>query len=376
MHVVCPIIILTLCRAPEADVPHVRPEEETILRVVGEGYRENRELFNTLTCRFRVRLGIAASLEEALQGTFETNVDAEGLWIVDGRKVRFEIIRLTELTRQETGGREDAPEEKKGGFQMDKVPGGMLSKKILDDGQYQLTYGPDSGIATIRSPKAPPKGLVLTPFDMGVMGRDESLNPPALIDRALRDHGFCRVTEEDGQQAGCYSVTYGDSPGAVGLRFVLDPSKGSLPREIWSVDQRTGKVGSKVFVTDYLQCSNGGWAPKRSVYVRGLDQPPCRVREIELIELDVDRKAGEEDFVLQMDAGTTINDPAVVGSQAKLVAAPEEFALADLPGLPDRIYRSAFHPKSAAPESRSSFYLLWAANSLVLVIVVFLVLRT
>src|SRR5947209_1120567 len=69
----------------------LRDQKNDTLKAVAEGYLSNREAFVALDCRFRIRAGEARTLDDARRGALIESVTADGLWIVNGSKVRFEI---------------------------------------------------------------------------------------------------------------------------------------------------------------------------------------------------------------------------------------------------------------------------------------------
>jgi hypothetical protein len=347
-------LILTTCAiaslSARAADRHFDPAEEQLLRAIADGYRANREKFDSFLCRFTIRQGVAPTLQDAIRGSSLTvRFVANGLWIVDDRKVRFEIepVTKTDLVRERA-----KQSAKVNGQGTVVVP--MLAEKVIDNGLYQLRISPDTKLGNIFSPDFAGGGLELTPFDMGMMGRDEALSPSALIDSALRERGFI-LLEERRSGGADFVLRFGDAPQKVGIQYDLDADRGFLATECWSVQQDSGEVLAKLFVTDYLN-TNGAWFPKRGVVVHNPETGPFHFREFVVTLLDTSRNLTDNDFVIEIPQGTTINDPTELGLQG-VVTKPTKYSVTNLVALRERIAEAASEGR-VEPRARWHTYLL------------------
>lgn len=318
----------------EEDPP---PSDEVLLASIRKGYQENREAFHSFTCRFKVREGHAPTVEAAINGKLEHEVTRTGLWVVDGSRVRYELICDAPANVQ-TPSRDD---------HRDPATGVMTSVDcdsiaILADARFELRYSPLLNGCNINEIPALGPSISLTPITMQVMGRGEILSPAAQIQSGLTNHGFCRLEEGptphiNGLQIVTTGRTVHDRDGThlKSTTWHLDPDRGFWPIRIVS---RNGRdlIRHEVFTTDIRQCSNGRYFPERSVCIWiPQSPPPLRVQIIELLDLDVDKPPPEDDFALRLPRGTPILNP-VDNRAFYRTDDSKRITLADLPGVMDR----------------------------------------
>lgn len=330
-------------------------EDQAYLRAVAQGYLSNREAFDSLTCRYRVRVGQASSLESALSNPPQNATTAEGVWIVSGRKVRHELVCDPQVIRTFL--------EKSKGTEILSLP--LPSKKFLSNGAFQLQLDPAFRIANIFAPEQPPQGLELTPFDMGVMGPGEALNPGQLIEWSFSGRGYCKL--EGSRQFGdvdVISLAFGERRGEVFVRYFLDPHRGFLPIQIWQYSDSSGEPASKVFVTSIRECSNQRWFPERSVVVHNpaSTMTSLSVREIIVEALEVDHEPDDGQFVIDVPENTIVNDQSTRDAQVRLQDA-RQLGLRDLERLLATCRRAALAITEADSVKKTG---AWGAKELIL----------
>jgi hypothetical protein len=301
---------LLLCQSSEAAWTS---SEKDYLQVIAEAYQQNREAFPFLSCRFRLIRGQARNPEEAYQGKLLQSFSLEGHWLVHGSKVKFTLLAIPDAIPLVNMKQKDGTEI--------EVPAAQ-TRLFLTNGQYTLCVSHCYGVGNIYSPEIPHPGVALTPFDMGIMGNDEQGNPARIIEKCLRRGYFCHY---EGRQKMASIMTAVVSatpyektdPGRVNIRYAFDPRRGFLPVCIETQRAQTGQWLSKLWMTDVRECSGGRWFPWRSVLYDYYSVPFVsnfyNVRIIEVVELEVDRPPADEEFYLDLHAGTTIYAPTTEG---------------------------------------------------------------
>lgn len=334
-----------------------RPDE-ALLRAIAEGYTDNRQRFEAFTCRFTIADGAAHDTQEVLNGKVALSLIANGLWIVNGMRERFELVSPVDLRSTIAELVTSAPES-------DAIGVPFLGTMLLGDGQFQLRVTPEVAIANIFTPASPGRAPEPTPFEFGVL-TGEALSPPRLIESALSGNGFCAVSQKP-QNARQFVLTYGMAHDAINMEFVLDEEHGFMPAEITSTNAQTRQITSRVFVTSYLKCGNGGWAPERSLNMLYADGLPVRAREIKIVEIETAPRPDAKQFTLAVPAGVVINDPTGIGTQAR-IERPLSFGIEDLPTIPDRIRRALPPPEVARQPPSFALSVFVLVNALILAI--------
>jgi hypothetical protein len=309
-----------------AGAPPETKNESKVAKAIAEAYLSNRESFTFFTCRFRLRSGQARTVDKALAGSLFDTTSATGVWIVHGPNVRFEIV-CDPISVQ-------AAFRKSAAASVVGVP--LPMKKFLDNGSIQLLYSPIGNAAVLHRPADRRATVELSPFDMGVMGRDEEFSPARVIQDSLRKGAFCEIESEKPTAGGRVIVSVGPSRNRIDEKYFFDPKTGFILREAWmSRPDGTGLL-HKVFITDVRECSPNRWFPTRSVYVSKPDaQGPHKVREITVVALDSDHPPKDADFLIELPGGTHLNDGVQPASQLTL-ATQERVRLKDLENLAAR----------------------------------------
>jgi len=292
-----PVFLFLSCTGQlPAELPPERQAD--FLKVAGQAYLHNREGFARFTCRFETTFGKARSWEDALARRLENPCTFDGLWVVDGDKVRFELLCDPEkIPVIAVGHYLDSP---------------FLSNMFLGDSSIQLTVSPDQGIANINPPELP-AGLKMTPFDMGWMGENEQSSPGRYILRSLEDKKETALYEGAEKHEGVEAavVKVGGGKGGRWCKYYMDPKRGFLPVE--TVVTENDKMSYRYLITDIKSCPGGLWYPAQSLVViypfKG--EPKFIVKIWEVKEMRLDELPPANPFCINVPKGTTICDASV-----------------------------------------------------------------
>lgn len=290
------------------------PRTGEILAAVAEGYLENREAFDSFFCKFRVTVGYAASMRDAIErGALEDAASAEGTWVVDSGSTRYELDLDDEVYARRFKRMEET------GANSMSVP--FPDMKFVAKGPLQLSYSASIGVATVGA-RDPKRGPMITPIDMGIMGFDEQWNPAERIRHALREGATCKLlTPAEGRHAGMIVVEVAKASRRANAKpkgtmiLTFDPRRGYFPVEI-SLCAEGRPPHTSIFVTKLRECRNNRWFPERSVEIdRSGDGPRCAVREIVVTRLELDRPISIDELAVGIPSGVAINDGKTNGSQ-------------------------------------------------------------
>ncbi len=344
-------ILLALAAVDSAaeTVPADTDDRTTVrLREIADGYLANRNAFRFLTCRFRVRDGIAHGIEDAVRrGPTSEVVTADGVWVVDGERERYErrvLSGVKPIGKGASGMGVAVPP-------VLYIKGGELAISLdgvlRGGGLYSSRY---------RGP-----GPSMTPWDMlGALDAEGKVNPGDVVDMYLGQtgaklefHGAVQVRDKAVEQ---FVVDFG---GGTWI-FLVDPAEGYLPTEIQALST-SGTVDRKCFTTDVRACTQGRWFPVRSVAVWVDGQPETgylHVRELEVLELEVDRQPKEADFVASLASPMVVHDCVDPSSQITLPQG-RSIGPADLAELLKACDLAALDRKSEPASQASGQFQLW-----------------
>lgn len=375
-------LIIVISLLAQNDKPLLQPNgsstgdpDKELLRAVAEGYLDNREYFRHFTCSYSLRVGKSTSEEEARKGVITENAKANCLWVVDGDRRRFEVkvqggLPLNVKAAQKTKGQND-------------ITGvSLLSRMILRDKDHKIGIVPDLHFGNMFPTKELRSGIETgieeTPLDFGVMGQDEQLSPPRLIERSVTGRLFCRCKQIQHATKDMFQLNCGKSAETPTWSAVLDPNQGFLPIEIEVRSQATKRILSKVFITDIIRLKDGGYFPKRAVRIDSGVGKSVVAKEWVVSELSTEVPSNEK-FVIEIPAGTRIS---IIGEKNSSAHPTEAMrvAISDLPNLPGRIRRSIeLDPKNKLPtvkRSSVSIFALIVLNTIIAIgVCIWLVLR-
>ena len=284
------------------------------LGVLAEGYSRNRESFDAIDCRFDYAQGKAATIENALAGRFtERFVKQRGHWLVNGRAVLYQLLCAPEL-REETERikREDIDRRKSRASgsatpsEYLKVP--CLDSEFLRNDSYSLHYA-----ASIRAGNLFSKtdqdgnGIRITPFNVDFLAADEYSNPARYIAEALAGQWDAKF---DGTKRINGVDTLVARIGAkLEVTFGFDPARNFLLVYSSYAGAKPGQRYYEAYVTAARECSGGRWFPMRTVLVRNPDRgPPFHVREVTVVEVDVDSTPRADRFRLEVPTGVQVSN--------------------------------------------------------------------
>jgi hypothetical protein len=290
-------------------------EADSIVEALQQGYLANREAFSAFTCTFVWKDGGANTMEEALAGELFNVMVKNGLWIVDGKRQRYEILCADpEQEKLELDLPKERPPDGRG-----LVVGstGCISRKILAGETLGLSYVPLLSTANIGWRFATQPQISHTPFSMGVMGINESLTP------ALRQTPGRDVSRRYGGQRtveGVLCEVLLISSGNVLSEWSLDPRRGFLPIELRRYSRADmylidNYLGLRTLVTHVRQGPNGAYFPERSVTFTHPHAPMAtRAHIIEVQELELTRPDPAA-LAVELPAGTNIvEQPTMLAS--------------------------------------------------------------
>jgi hypothetical protein len=326
-----------------ANTFHFLERDEDFLKSIAQANLANRQSFTQFTCRFRLNYGKAPSKEAVLQKKFSERITAEGLWIVDEDRVRYELL-CDPLA---------VPKAKQGENQYTI---GFLPGLFLGDSEMQVEANLFA-MATIYSPEVPGPGYSMTPFDMGWMGvSKEEFGPARLILGALeKKQGRCFLIK--GKKGRGDNVAVGWEDGDYKVEAEMDPHKSFFPVEATVFSGKEIRAICKVM--DLRKVENGQWFPFESNTIKYPDEEgrPFEAFHFEVSELKIG-KVADDAFCIMLQKGLVIADPTTM---AQLVLPKDEkLCLADIHKLLIRVQSGTEDPEDSKAEesTEKSFWLL------------------
>jgi hypothetical protein len=304
--------------------------DNDVFRVLSESYKKNRDSFTNVNCKFLVTLHAQAeTIPQALEGKSKNTsktVVQNGLLLIKDGDIRFELQcrddlkKITEDKLKSFFGESKKNQSHDVQEQMITVPcldHFVLSTKDL----YRLTYSDTIEVANII-PKGVEEGGVgveFSPFDMGVMARNEYSNPYRYLQDCIsgRFFGCYEGTQEiNGQQLEIVTFSTKDSNNQPAMKFGFDPKKGFLATYIADYDNKTHTPIYEAFIMETKRCSGDRYFPMRSVVVFSenekfrINDGKYRVNSIEVTELDVDTPLDLNRLRFEIPKGTQVSVPS------------------------------------------------------------------
>jgi hypothetical protein len=297
--------------------------DNDVFRVLSEGYKKNRDSFTDVNCKFLVtQHAQAETIPQAIEGQWKITsktVIRDGIMLVKEGNIRFELkCKLDvekfvedELKKQiATSKTNQSNDTQKSMITVPCLDNLVLSTKDL----YRLTYSSIGKIVNII-PKGVEEGGVgieFSPFDMGVMARNEYSNPYKYLQDSIRGRfsGKYEGTQEiNGQQLEIVTFSTKESNNHPRMKFGFDPKKGFLVTYITTYDNKTHTPIYEAFIAETKHCSGNRYFPMRSVIVYP-EKGKYRVNSIEVTELDVDTPPDSSLLQLEIPKGYQINVPS------------------------------------------------------------------
>jgi hypothetical protein len=314
------------------------PNDSNSVVSVADGYQHNRDRFRAFSCRFEVIAGQANSVADAEKGELQDTVTAQGLWLVHGDRIRFDLICDPAVVKA-IFNRHNASSTSSSGRGVVAMP--LPSEQYLADAKMQLLYAPSIGIANVFSLANPARGIEMTPWDVGIMGQNEKRNPGQRIREAVsagRFWTFEETTDVAGKKL--VRVRIGASAKELEAEYVFDRDRGFLAVEARIYTDNGKTVATQVVITDCKQYPGGCWFPMKAVSISWPDRKTSHTVALWRVKKLEPMPPRDQDFVIELALGTVFNDRNILGPPVVLQKA-EKFGLADLPKLSERCRQAA-----------------------------------
>jgi hypothetical protein len=318
-----------------------------VLHVLSEDYKKNRDSFPNMNCKFRFTWKAKAdSIQQAIDYKYEVTqntVFKEGKLISNEGNTYFELKCsqedkiITETTLKKTFNQKNnnvvinKTDEK-----LTKLLTGMLFPEgeggivlircsdvvlLVSKDLYRMSYSEVGRVANIhpRGVMEGEYGIECSPFDMGVMARNEYSNPHRYLQDCVRGRfsGKYEGTQEiNGQQLEIVTFSTKDSNNHPRMKFGFDPKKGFLATYIVDYDDKTHIPHYEAFITETKHCSGDRYFPMRSVVVHPekehyqINDEKYWVNSFEVTELDVDTPPDSNLIQIELPKGTQVTAPS------------------------------------------------------------------
>jgi hypothetical protein len=240
----------------------------------------------------------------------------------------------------------------------------------LTNGLHVLVNAVDVPIANISPPEnSGSDGIYLTPFTVGVMGKNGETGPGNLLGAALRGDRDWQLTRGRGEGTGAehLHVAIGHPGKPKHIVYEFDPTRGCLPVIFSGCYAGTTTRAYVVHVTEITSCSNQRWFPKRIVLVNTPDaeQKTYPVETVEVVELDVDAPPPDDQLVMKLPRGTRVSEPGNNDSNYAVVA-DEHVSVNDLSKVLDRCRLNKTQGATTigikTPPSQHRKYVFWGLS--------------
>jgi hypothetical protein len=308
------------------------PEKEAMGRAAVVAYGANMRAFSFYTCRYRFTKAQVKSVEDAIAGKFVNARSFENRLIIDGEKVLYEGLAPP-----------DPPDTK----QAKAVPGkpGLfmteafaISDRYLAGDKGEMNYTPQMKTLGLWDRQKNTLGVAHSP--LGYL-RHNCKNGPETFAAQQERYELAAVGLEEVEGRPVITVRFNDRevldfepPLRIAESFSFDGGRGHVPIRIttfWN-----DKPQSRYYVTNLRECSNQRWFPERIVVVDTPSTPDglFTVSEIQVLELDADRRPSRDAFALSIPAGTLVNEST--GNDARryfVLKQDEKLSIDDLPTL-------------------------------------------
>jgi hypothetical protein len=266
---------------------------------------------------------VAQAVKGIWQQTSET-VTQDGIWLVQDGTVRFELkcstddkILTEKISKQNLEQLDkkikespSKPREQK----FIKVP--CLDSFLMESkNSFRLTYSDRMKVANI-TPQGVNEagiGIELSPFDMGIMARNEYANPSRCLQECINDRfiGCYEGTKEiNGRQLEIVTISTKTGGNRPIMKFGFDPKQGFLVTYIADYDARTYNPNYEAFILETKKCSGDRFFPVKSVVVTYRPNDKLSVRNIVVTDLDVDTPLDPALFRFEIPKGAQVSVPS------------------------------------------------------------------
>ena len=314
-------LCISLLLLPRMGIP-AEPNENDMLRVIAEGYLDNRAACDPMTMRFRIVVGHSATVDDAMDGKFLSEIcTASVRWHVDGKRICLER-KIDEAVIDPMFAKASITTAAAGGNLPVILPIAPLAL-VSVDGRIAFRYSRLGNVVNLMDPtsgySAP--GVLQTPLDLGIMGEDETANPGALIINGLTDGPESTVSYRgadivDGDKLERVDIVEG---GGWHGAWYFSPVHGYSLRRI----KKFGPghtLERDVFIREFARVDANHWLPARCVVVFNPDPSKSKqyVHAYYVDEFKVGERPEDLCFALQVPPQTLVNVPGRPDSQIRL----------------------------------------------------------
>ncbi len=315
--------------------------DKEVLQAIANGYVANRECVERCKATFVVMEGRAPNLEAAKRGEIEDPVQAEGAYLYDGSRKKYERLFDRDAIKSHTipdpGGKLIAPCE-------------FMSIQLLTDGRSTLRYVPsynpfsnqfDKSAFIEEAQVSLFSESMSFPLDLGVKepyanGIAEQIERASNYVRGLKPLKLERDVQFEGRMVDVVNFEFEGG----GATYWIDYRRGCIPLRILSRTDKDGVYNDEWY--EHISLVDGRlWFPSRSV---SYCYPTRRVKILEVNKIQIDSVITDADFELTFPEPVSILD-AIHNRSYKNAAS---FSLAKL-ARPDKTGSHPILIASSAP---------------------------
>lgn len=302
--------------------------EKEALDVIAQVFADNRQRFDSFSCRFQVVRGRAESVEDAWKEKLAVRSVEDGLLVARKGDLRYDMkclvgeLSLAELKKQITPG----PGTR-------HTPTDCLSRAEMFSKGLGMRVTRSSTLESVNFVPNMPIRAMHTPLSMGIMGPGDRLSPLASIQTAQSGKSYCKYLGTEvlgGNQVDVIECgTQATNDPQQKSIWYLDLAHGAVPRMRRSIDADGSLVG-ETRVLEIKKVESGGFICAKCVTVYpDSDAEACTVWIITLTSIDMTDPTAEM-LGIDLPAGTRVMNTADPRSTFRL-SRPEKLRLDDLP---------------------------------------------
>jgi hypothetical protein len=295
--------------------------DQDVFSVFSEGYKKNRDSFTNVNCKFLVtQHAQAETIPEALEYKWQitsNTVIRDGILLVKEGNTRFElkcrsdIKKFAEYELKKIKNQSDQTNDNNKRYIV--IPCSDVFV-ISSNDLFRLTYSTINETVNIfpKGVEEGTYGVEYSPFDMGIMARNEYSSPYRYLQDCIRGRfvgHYEGMQEINGQQLEIVTFSTKDSNNHPRMKFGFDPKKGFLATYIVDYNDRTHTPIYEAFITEMKHCSGDRYFPMRSVVVFP-ENGKFRVSSIEVTALDVDTPLDPNLLCFEIPKGAQVNVPS------------------------------------------------------------------
>ena len=345
-------------------------------------FAANMASFPHFTCRYKETRAEAANLQDALSGKWRNAISTEFRVAVDGENELNECLAPPPPPPKLD--RERRSSAKSGAVQGPPVV--FSGEGYLTNGDHEMAYW--SGLKAINLyRKSTPfhAKMPRMPLRAALLQRDQD-TPDQILEKPEEwKPTFLGRTVINGMPA--IGVQFDGRNGEHmfgSVQYFFNPAQGYLilhkKRTYSAKSSMPRSSNEQVFLLEGRECSRQRWFPERAIVLLPTEQGKFMVREIKVLELEVDKKPLSVDFTLTVPVGTQVLDYHDFSKGTFELKQEERISLENLPDLFEMLDKVKSNPRmdTGIPERRSRDWLRWlgiASGVLLVAAGVFLILR-